>query len=162
MKILAGDLPAREGYAVGRDSINWVATFYRLDGASVDLIAGADKTDPTRIAHTTDGALAGLMLAGPLGGLIGGAVGFAGAKGTQAGMMFSLTLADGRQATCHGDLKEYAKIMEAIRRADASVKGKKAAAQRERATAKQEEANARAAAKQAAKAKPRDLRFAEK
>ena len=85
-------------------------------------MTGADKKDPTRIAWTTTGGLAGLMIAGPLGGLVGGALGHAGAKGTQGGMVFELKLADGRQATCHCDLKEYAKVQKVIRR---SGQGKK-------------------------------------
>lgn len=116
MQVLGGDLPKVDGYSVGRDSISWMKS-YSLAGASVTPITGADKKDGTRIAHTTTGVGAGFLLAGPLGALVGGAAGFAGAKGTQSGIVFSLTLGDGRQATCHGDVKEYAKILDAIRRA---------------------------------------------
>lgn len=118
MRVLAGDLAPLEGYTVGRDVLRFVFKTYSLVGANIETVSGGEKDDPTRPAHAATGAGIGMLFAGPVGALVGGAVGFAGATGPQPGMVFHLTFADGRRSTFHGTMKEYAQTEAAIRRAN--------------------------------------------
>jgi len=107
MKIVAGDLPNKDGFNVSNGSINLLFKFWKINIGTVASVEPIGSEKNTNYGELGLGAGIGMMFAGPVGALVGGALG--GIKKNQ--VLFRIQFVDGTMAICLGSNDEFHRVL---------------------------------------------------
>ena len=126
IKVIAGDFPSGDYiYSEWEAAIEGIATPTRVDLAgNIEKIEKLTEEQSTRLGRAAGLGVAGALVAGPVGAIVGGLLG-----GKRTQVCFLIEMKDGKTLTATSAPEIYAKIFSAKNKMKADIKLKEPSAQ---------------------------------
>ena len=103
MRVIGGDLPKLDGYAVTRGRLNYLFKSWGINAKTVASVSPVSTQKTTNYAGAGQGMFVGAAFLGPLGAVAGGLIG--GKKIDE--VLFMIQFTNGQKALCRGTNKEF-------------------------------------------------------